>query len=491
MHLVIAAAPILVATGLLLVFRQPVRRAGLYGFATALGIALLDPVYALPPRALTRAIFSGLLNTLVVVYVLLGGLTFYYVLWSAGAFRTVTNALVRAVADPGRRTLLLVFGISVFFEAATGSGIGIVILTPVFLAFGLSPQRAVLVALAGQCGAGWGALSIGTVLASGMTGVPAWTMGWMGAAMSVPYIVVCGGMALWWMGGRHLLRRHLGDVLCFGGLLALLLGAGSRWIGVEVAGMLAGLGVTLVILAVTRAAEMGQAPEAAPQGKGLMRALIPNLLLLATLLTTRLAPPIRRVFTSWAVLDLPDFQFRLPLLYHSGFWVTASALMSAPILGLTGPRLRLALRAAGRQWVSVSIAIAAFLCFSSLMYAAGMTNALAVAVADGAGRLYGLVLPSVGALGGFLTGSGSGSHAMFAQFQLGVARRLHLPVDVAVSAHNVASGDFTLVSPSRLVLGAAIAGIPGQEGRLIRQALTMALAGLAGVTAISWLWLRP
>jgi L-lactate permease len=78
---------------------------------------------------------------------------------------------------------------------------------------------------------------------------------------------------------------------------------------------------------------------------------------------------------------------------------------------------------------------------------------------------------------------------MFAQFQVAVAARLHLPVDIAVAAHNVASANFTLSSPARIVLGAAIAGITGQESLLMRPALAVAAGGLAGLTIVLWPWI--
>jgi lactate permease len=271
--------------------------------------------------------------------------------------------------------------------------------------------------------------------------------------------------------------------------LAAALAAGSRWVGVDVAGILGGLIVTALMMIGSRGGGAKEITEPRPRGLALARTLAPSGILVAALLATRLIPPLRAALQAVLVLDLPVFRFRLPLVYHSGFWLVVTALVSAPILGVTGRPLFLAVRTALRQWASVSLAVASFLCFSSVMYAAGMTGALAQAVAEATGPVYVVLLPAIGALGGFLTASGSGSNAMFAQFLVAVATRLHLPVDVVVSAHNVASANFTLACPPRLILGAAVAGITGQEGLLMRPALAVAMAGLAGTTAMLWLWI--
>lgn len=66
------------------------------------------------------------------------------------------EALAEAVPDPARRALILVLGLSVFFESATGFGIGIVVAAPLFVALGYRPRDAALLALAGQRSTGPG-----------------------------------------------------------------------------------------------------------------------------------------------------------------------------------------------------------------------------------------------------------------------------------------------------------------------------------------------
>lgn len=487
MAIFLAAAPILTSVVLILALRQSAVRAGAAGLAVAVLVVVSAPVYRLDAEGLGRALLSGALSTLMVSYVLLGGLLVYTVLREAGALAAIAEAVAKTVPDPARRALILVLGLSVFFESATGFGIGIVVAAPLFVALGYRARDAALLALAGQCAVTWGALAIGTTLGAQLTGVPAARLGLLAAPLTLPLIVLCGGVALWLSGGAAALRRAWPEMLLYGGLLSAVLAAASRWVGIEVAGMIGGLAVAAAGFAVSRVLTGGSRPRLLD--RALARAAMPFALLLLLLLVTRLAPPLRAGLTEVAVLRVPELGFSLAFLYHPGFWLVLTALVSVPLLRLGRGRLAAVAGGTFRQWLVATLAVAGFLCFSQVMFAAGMTLALAEAVAQATGRAYVLLLPLVGGLGGFLTASNAGSNAMFAGFQEAMSARLDLPEDVVIAAQNAAGANTTLASPGRVVLAATVTGLVGREGALMRPALGLAAAGLVGLGAILWLWI--
>jgi lactate permease len=485
MPILLAAAPILISMVMILALRLSALRAGAAGLAAAVLVVLLAPGYRLALDELGRALLSGALTTLMVSYVLFGGLLVYSVLRQAGALTALAEAVAEAVPDPARRALILVLGLSVFFESATGFGIGIVVAAPLFVALGYRPRDAALLALAGQCAVTWGALAIGTTLGAELTGVPAARLGVLSALLSLPLILLCGGAALWLTGGAAALRRSWAEMLFYGVLLSLALAAGSHWVGIEVAGMIGGLTVAGTGFAIGRL-RGGAAPRL---DRTRLRAAAPFGILLLFLLVTRLVPPLREGLGGIAVLHVPEIGFSLPLLYHPGFWLVLTALVSLPLLRIG--RADLAAVAGGtlRPWLVATFAVAGFLCFSQIMVASGMTLALAEAVAAATGRGYVLLLPLVGGLGGFLTASNAGSNAMFAGFQEAMSGRLDLPEDVVIAAQNAAGANTTLASPGRVVLAAAVTGLAGQEGTLMRPALGLAAGGLVGTAAMLWIWI--
>jgi L-lactate permease len=70
-----------------------------------------------------------------------------------------------------------------------------------------------------------------------------------------------------------------------------------------------------------------------------------------------------------------------------------------------------------------------------------------------------------------------------------MSARLDLPEDVVIAAQNAAGANTTLASPGRVVLAAAVTGLAGKEGTLMRPALGLAAGGLIGLAAMLWIWI--
>lgn len=491
MALLLAASPILTALLAILVLRQSATRSGLAGLAVAIAVTSLGPAFRLGAGELSAALAYGALTTLVVSYVLLGGMILYQVLQRSGALDAIALALAEAVPEPGRQTLILVLGLSVFFESATGFGIGVVVTAPLFVALGHPPARAALLALLGQCAVPWGALGIGTILGGELSGVPAPRIAALGAPLSLPLIMLCGSIALWLAGGAFFLMRRAAELVLYTLLLAGTLAAGSVLVGVELAGAVGGLVVSALGLGISRLINPRGPKErrASLATLSLTRALLPLVLLLFGLLGTRLVPMVRDGLSAVAVVEVPELNFSLALLYHPGFWLVAAAFAGLPWLPAAARDFGRLLADALAKWAQATLAVAGFLCFSQVMYASGMTERLAVAIASAAGPLYVLLIPAVGGLGGFLTASNAGSNALFMQLQNAIGGELALPKEVVAAAQNASGANATLASPGRVVMAASVTGTLGQEATLMLPALALAVAGLAAMALMLWLWI--
>lgn len=488
MILLLASLPILLSAGALLFLKQSAVRAGLIGLLAAAVITLLIDPFRLVPLAVGDAVLRGALTTLIVAYVLLGGVLLYHVMRLGGALEVLSAATARAIPDPAHRLLSLVFGVSVFFESATGFGIGIVVCAPLFLALGFSPQRAAFLALLGQCAVPWGALAIGTTLGSELSGVESALLGTWGALYSVPFILLCGAVALvignlW----RPLGKRAL-QVLCYSALLVVVLASSSRWIGVELAGVLGGLAVLGMGILLGRQAALGEEKQEEVPFSLLLHALIPVMVLVAGLLVTRLLPPLQAWSLGHMVFVVERFDYALPLLYHPGFWMVLASLVGALVLPLARGQLPAALGQAGRQWTMATFAVAGFLCMAQVMYDAGMVRTLAEGVTAVLAENFVLLVPFIGALGGFITASNAGANAMFMQFQASSAQALNLQLEPLAAAQNAAAANATLASPGRVVLAALVTNCGGQEDQLMRRGLLLVLAGtLAMSLMLAWI----
>lgn len=469
----LAAAPLILATLAILVAKQSAMRAGGIGLCAAILTAALSPDFALSAEGVLSALADGLLTTATVAYVLLGGVTLYWVLKSGGALERLGRAAAEAIPDPAQRVLVLVLGVSVFFESATGFGVGIIVTVPLLLALGYSSLRAALIALLGQCAVPWGALAIGTVLGAELSDLPLAATAMQAVWLSLPFILFCAFAALFFAEESLLRPVHILAAICYSLLLAALLWSGSAWISVELAGCIAGLGVTAAGLLIARLRTSAQT-----DGAGLARAALPLTILMGALSLTRLVPWIGETTSGLLLIEFAAFDFALSLVHHPGFWMLLSAATGILCLRIPPREVRQLLPNALRQWLTASLSVAGFICFGHVMLHAGMTDRLAQSVAASAGAAYLFAVPAVGGLGGFLTASNAGSNALFMAFQSTAAARLALDPVLVAAAQNAAGANITLASPGRIVLAAAVSGLAGQEDKLMRPALSLGLIGL-------------
>lgn len=248
----LAAAPLLAALVFLLVARLSGARAGLLAWGLAVVVALAPGPYRLDGSALLGASLKGFLLSLIVLYVLLAGLLLYNLLERAGAITAIARGLGTAARDPARRALVIVGGLSPFFESVSGFGLAVVVVAPLLLALGFGRRRATLLALLGQNAVPWGAMAIGTLIGAELVGMPARTIGVGSAYLNGPLAFVYDALVVVVAAGAPAVLRRLPDVALSAAALAAGVWVCSRWVSVELAGVLAGLLAAAAELAYAR-----------------------------------------------------------------------------------------------------------------------------------------------------------------------------------------------------------------------------------------------
>jgi lactate permease len=495
MSILLALTPIAVAVVALGGLSWSGRKAGVATLAVAVTLALFAPAFRLSPGRLVLALGEGAGPVLTVLFVLFPGLLLYHLQQQAGGMSALTRAVARLCPDRDLQVLLLVLGLAPCVESVSGFGMGTVVVVPVLAALGMKPFRAAVLGLLSQVAIAWGALAVGTALGAELTGVDATLIGTRTALLTAPLPTLYGLFALMVGGGARALRRW-GALLAAGATLSTALWAFSRQLGIELAGLLGSLATLSLLIVWGRVARpAGPGPsEPAPPGQPaatgparaevrLWRALAPYAVLIVLLLLSRLVTPLRHWLQTHAVVELAALHLRLPVLYTPGFWVLVSALTAAACLGGGGRDVRAACTRAGRQFAPAAVAIVSFLGTAQAMRASGMTAELGLAAAA-LGGSYCWASSWLGALGGWLTGSNTGSNALFAQFQHEVGGKTGLPSDWLVVGQNSAASHGAIVSPARTVLAATGAGLNGEEGRLLRALGPVVLAAQLIITVL-------
>lgn len=138
---------------------------------------------------------------------------------------------------------------------------------------------------------------------------------------------------------------------------------------------------------------------------------------------------------------------------------------------LPGPLGPLLSRVA-RNALPASIAVIGFLALSQTLDHSGQTFVLArglAAVLPPA--LYAGASVLIGALGAFITSSNTASNVLFSPLQAQTAAALSIPQSIVLAGQTAGGAYGNAIAPANVVLGTGPAGIPGQEGDVLRLTL--------------------
>ncbi|GAX89201.1 L-lactate permease [Effusibacillus lacus] len=480
MLLVAAVSPLILVVVLLLLFRRSAVEASFAGllWAVATGVSM----FGLSWSATGESLLDGLDPALRVVYVLSTGLWLYQLLRRTGALERMAGTVERISPDPLRRVLFVVIVIAPFLEAVSGFGAGIVLAGPLIMALGYKGMQAGMLSLLTQNLVPWGAMAVGTTLGAEIAGVHPRQIGILSTLFAVPIFIYWSyAVAVTAAGWRQAVKQSW-DVLLAAGLMLAGLSIANRFLTVEAACVFAGLAAAGGLGLIWRKGREKRLQPSFLSGESpvsLMKALVPYLVFLAMIAGTRLLNMIPLI---------ADWFKNHPYLYSPGTAMLVACISVVPLFRMDGQEVRNSLRDTWKQVRPAALSTIGFVLMGMLLKDAGMIEIITGSMSiDGA--VYLLAAPLIGGLGGWMTGSNAAANAMWMHFQAGMARSLGMPTDVMASVQNTAAANLTMASPSRVALGAAVAGIIGREGELLQKVLPLSLGVLGLVVVCSILFL--
>jgi lactate permease len=221
-----------------------------------------------------------------------------------------------------------------------------------------------------------------------------------------------------------------------------------------------------------------------------LKAAAPYLVLVSLVLLTRLVPDLRRPLQSFVLQWRMQggFEGSMQPLYHPGTMLLLGFVVGALLQRTAVRTVASAVRSATRVLIPVAAALVAMLLLSRVMVHAGMTQALALAAAAGAGGVWPALAPFVGMLGTFVTGSATASNILFTDFQRETALALELPIVGVIGVQGFGAAVGNMVCPHNVVAAGATVGLEGREGEILRSTLGIA-ALYAGAGGLLALWL--
>jgi lactate permease len=226
----------------------------------------------------------------------------------------------------------------------------------------------------------------------------------------------------------------------------------------------------------------------------LAQAFIPYLVLTGVTLFVLLIEPIK------SYLEQFRFGFAFPLTQTGYGYTNIATAAYSPIAPLTNAGLFLLLSAVigftyyrSKGWIQSgwgtkllvrsirktipsAIAILGFVVMSRIMSGTGQTVVLAYGIAAVLGQTYMVLAPLIGMLGAFMTSSNMASNILFSEFQMTTATLMKLNTALILGAQTAGGAIGGTISPGNIIMGATTAGVIGQEGKILRRVLPIALS---------------
>ena len=399
----LALLPCAVAAIAVLAFRRSVLTASLLALATAAGIWSLEVFSAATTGQLSRAAIDAIILELLVGFVIFAGILFVTTSNRGGGQDVLVQAIETLSLSPPRTVILVAVGIGVMMESLTGYGVSMFLTVPLLLKV-VSRGRAICLALIGMSLMPWGALSITALLGAELAGLPPKVLAAAMLFTSGPVAMVMPLFCLAFVPGvafKDILYALVAGLVLVSGIAIC-----SYWIGVEIAGVGGGLALIAfsVLFSVSKRsfAKSLTSPEILPYG-----------LLIAAVVVQKLVVPELAVVGVDLAIETDRVSFHV--LSSPGIALLAIAILCL-VWRPTKERLaqsRDVFRAVtARSWPAL-LSILAFLMTARLLVETGSIQALATTVS--AFGLYpaAAFTAAMGAIGSYVTGSGTASTALF------------------------------------------------------------------------------
>jgi len=506
-----ALLPIIVILILLIVRRVAADIAGLAGwFATVIVAGLW---FKTPLIIALKATLGGVVASFPITLMVATSILQITIMLETGAIDRVV-ALIKTVAPRDQVIQIMIVNIGVGTILAAMGATPVSILPPIMLALGYTSFVSIaLPALGYDALCTYALLGIPVVVFSGFVGLPVNKVGGYFARF-MPVISTCIALGmLWIVGGWKLIRRGILPAVVAGvtvGLIAI----GMNAIGmVTLTGVAAGLGVVgmmLLYLAVRRQplrdrGVLNDRDLAAERKISLAAAVSPWIILVvsAVLVNVPVLPLFNFTFKRLAmpVAIIPGAPERIRLFWQAYFWILVSTLLALPFLKPQRGQLVTALRKWWRRAPRPMFASAIFFAIAFIINHSGkgldwklavpdhnMVFVMATAAAGLLGRMYPIIAPFLGLLGGFVSGSETSAIAMLTALHLSTAEKIRAAGVLIAAASGIGAGLASVISPAKLQNAAASIDRIGEESKVIRVTFVVAVAITLVCALMSMLW---
>lgn len=431
------------------------------------------------------AAVEGILNALwPICLVIIAALFTYNLTLKTGAMEQIKKMLAGVSRDKRVLALIIGWGFGNFMEGMAGFGTAVAIPASMLVGIGLDPISSVLACLVvNSTPTAFGSVGVPTVTLATVSGTDQLALAGSVAVIQCiltflsPFLMVyiCGrGMKAF----RGMLPLTLVSSVSFvvpWFITAQVLGPELP----DIVGSICSMGCMLLAIKLFPPA---QDPEYFIEGTAEKGTLTVNdglkawssfiLIFLLLTLTSTLVPPIHNAIAnikSSVVVYAGEGGGTLTFSWINtpGVMIFLAAIVGGFIQGASFSTMLGVFAATMKQYWKTILTICSVLATAKVMGYSGMISDIAKFLVATTGGLYPLFAPVIGALGAFVTGSGTSTNVLFGGLQSETALALGLSPTWLAAANVMGAGIGKMVCPQGIAIGAGAIGAVGQESKIL------------------------
>ncbi len=486
---ILALLPIIWLVVALIVFKWPTFKAALGSFVISGGMSIL--IWKLPIMNTLTAALEGILNALwPIVLVIIAAMFLYNLVCKTGYMEVIKNMLTSVTNDKRVLVLILAWCFGGFMEGIAGFGTAIAIPAGMLVALGFEPIFSCLVCLiANGVPTPFGSIGIPTVTLAGLVNLDNQLLSFNTTLQLAPFILLCPFLIVIVTGkGLKGLKGMIPITIAAGFSFVLPQLLVAYFVGAELAGVVGAVCSLIVTIAI--GSKMKTNPEYELKlekreplvVKECIKAWLPFILVFVfLLLTSKLVAPINTFFAKYSSAvsvycgDNPN-TLKFAWINTPGIWIFLSAFIGCSIQGADGKLFASTLKSTIWQMKETIITMCCVLGCAKIMGYSGMISDIAIFAITVTGTFYPAVAPWIGALGTFVTGSGTSSEVFFGAVQNTAAESLNFSPYWIVSLNSLGVAAGKMLSPQSIAISLSSVDKKGEDSKLLAKILPYGIA---------------
>ena len=431
---------------------------------------------------------EGVLNALwPICLVIVAALFTYHLTLKTGAMEQIKQMLASVSCDKRVLALLIGWGFGNFMEGMAGFGTAVAIPVSMLVAIGLDPMRAVIACLVvNSTPTAFGSVGVPTVTLGSVTGLDSIELASSIALIQCiltflsPFFMVC-------ICGRGIkaLKGMIATTLIASLSFTIPWFLAAEFMGPELPDIIGSIcsmvGIILAVkllhkkedkeYAITLSKEQRHKTIGISDG---VKAWSPFLFIFILLIiTSTLCPIIHNAIAgikSEMVVYAGDNGNVLSFSWVNtpGVIIFLSAIIGGLIQGTSFFDMGNVFTETMKKYWKTIVTICSVMAIAKIMGYSGMISEIAHVLVVVTGSFYPLIAPLIGALGAFVTGSGTSTCVLFGELQSQTALSLGLSPSWMAAANVLGAGIGKMVCPQGIAIGASAIGAVGSESKILK-----------------------